>query len=142
MAYGFTPSIIHPLAFPKSSCCCILARNCLKQRDTEFNGYSQCNNNNTNNNNNNKVCTWQDNTAAASSSQSGNFVCTVERLESCSRNSKNPSLTKLLLVPTHMGWVPVPLRLVPGSTLSSEFGTRYHPSGTMVPLPCHPPHEW
>ena len=40
---------------------------------------------------------------------------------------------------THMGWVSVPLRLVPGSTLSSEFGTRYHPSGTMVPLPCHSP---
>ena len=29
--------------------------------------------------------------------------------------------------------------LVPGSTTFAQYCTRYHPFGTMVPLPCHPP---
>ena len=31
------------------------------------------------------------------------------------------------------------LPLVPGSATFAQCCTRYHPSGTMVPLPCHPP---
>ena len=53
--------------------------------------------------------------------------------------SQNHLWTKLLLVPSHISLVPVPLPLVPGSTTSAQCCTRYHPSGTMVPLPCHPP---
>ena len=61
-------------------------------------------------------------------------------LNNCKYISK-ATLTKLLSVPTPIGWVPVPLLLVPGSTIFAEFGARYHPSGTMVPLPCHPPQK-
>ena len=53
--------------------------------------------------------------------------------------SQNHLWTKFLLVPSHKSLVPVPLPLVPGSTTSAQYCTRYHPSGTMVPLPCHPP---
>ena len=49
------------------------------------------------------------------------------------------SFYKFLLVPSHISLVPVPLPLVPGSTTFAQRCTRYHPSGTMVPLPCHPP---
>ena len=51
------------------------------------------------------------------------------------------SFYKFLLVPSHKSLVPVPLPLVPGSTTFAQCCTRYHPSGTMVPLPlpCHPP---
>ena len=48
------------------------------------------------------------------------------------------SFYKFLLVPSHISLVPVPLPLVPGSTTFAQCCTRYHPSGTMVPLPCHP----
>ena len=53
--------------------------------------------------------------------------------------SQNHLWTKFLLVPSHISLVPVPLPLVPGSITSAQCCTRYHPSGTMVPLPCHPP---
>ena len=53
--------------------------------------------------------------------------------------SQNHLWTKFLLVPSHIRLVPVPLPLVPGSTTFAQCCTRYHPSGTMVPLPCHPP---
>ena len=53
--------------------------------------------------------------------------------------SQNHLWTKFLLVPSHITLVPVPLPLVPGSTTFAQCCTRYHPSGTMVPLPCHPP---
>ena len=53
--------------------------------------------------------------------------------------SQNHLWTKFLLVPSHITLVPVPLPLVPGSTTFAQCYTRYHPSGTMVPLPCHPP---
>ena len=43
--------------------------------------------------------------------------------------------TNFLLVPTHISLVPVSLPLVPGSTTFAQW---YHPSGTMVALPCHP----
>ena len=53
--------------------------------------------------------------------------------------SQNHLWMKFLLVPSHITLVPVPLPLVPGSTTFAQCCTRYHPSGTMVPLPCHPP---
>ena len=49
------------------------------------------------------------------------------------------SFYKFSLVPSHISLVPVPLPLVPGSTTFAQCCTRYHPSGTMAPLPCHPP---
>ena len=52
--------------------------------------------------------------------------------------SQNHLWTKFLLVPSHISLVPVPLPLVPGSTTFAQCCTRYHPSGSMVPLPCHP----
>ena len=44
-----------------------------------------------------------------------------------------------IFIGTHISLVPVPLTLVPGSNTFAHCCIRYHPSGTMVPLPCHPP---
>ena len=52
---------------------------------------------------------------------------------------QNHPWTKVLLVPTHISLVPVPLPLVLGSTTFAQCCTRYHPSSIMLPLPCHPP---
>ena len=77
--------------------------------------------------------TTPDHVTVASVSLSGLLKAKI-----CSRNSKNIQGRNFLLVATHISLVPVPLPLVPGSTTFSQCCTRYHPSGTMVPLPFHP----